>query len=120
MSDFGKGINVQSKDIVYRQDVEDMLRNALPSRGMWEIEGDAIKNAICETVADLMMDLEKLPSADPARKKGAWIANGDIPQECPFCGEDWDKYVFGDVCYTGELPKFCPNCGEDMRKGEEE
>ena len=65
MNDFGKGINVQSKDIVYRQDVEDMLRNALPSRGMWEIEGDAIKNAICETVADLMMDLEELPSADP-------------------------------------------------------
>lgn len=65
MSDFGKGINVPSKDIVYRQDVEDMLRNALPSRGMWEIEGDVVKNTICETVVDLMMDLEKLPSAQP-------------------------------------------------------
>lgn len=65
MNDFGKDINVPSKDIVYRQDVEGMLQNALPSRGMWEIEGDAIKNAICETVADLMMDLVELPSADP-------------------------------------------------------
>ena len=63
MSDFGKGANVPSKDIVYRKDVEDMLQNALPSRGMWEIEGDVAKNAICETVVDLMMDLEKLPSA---------------------------------------------------------
>lgn len=55
------------------------------------------------------------PSARPERKTGEWIANGDIPKECPFCGEDWDKYVFGDVVYTGELPKFCPSCGEDMR-----
>lgn len=51
----------------------------------------------------------------PERKKGKWIANGDIPKECPFCGEDWDKYIFGDIWYTGELPKFCPNCGADMR-----
>ena len=65
MSDFGKGVNAPSKDIVYRQDVEDILQNALPSRGMWEIEGDVAKNAICETVVDLMMDLEKLPSAQP-------------------------------------------------------
>ena len=59
--------------------------------------------------------INTLPSAEPERKKGKWIANGDIHKECPFCGEDWDKYVFGDVVYTGELPKFCPNCGEDMR-----
>lgn len=50
------------------------------------------------------------------RKKGKWLANGDIPKECPFCGEDWDKYVFGDIWYTDELPKFCPNCGADMRE----
>lgn len=61
----GKDTNVTSKDIVYRQDIEDMLQNALPSRGMWEIEGDVVKNTICETVVDLMMDLEKLPSAQP-------------------------------------------------------
>ncbi len=63
--------------------------------------------------------IEQLLSAHPERKKGMWLVNGDIHKECPFCGEDWDKYVFGDVWYTGELPKFCPNCGEDMR-GEEE
>ena len=68
MSDFGKDINVHSKDTVYRQDVEDMLQNALPSRGMWEIEGDVAKNTNCETVADLMMDLEKLPSAQPEQR----------------------------------------------------
>lgn len=59
------------------------------------------------------------PSIIPERKKGKWLANGDIPKECPFCGEDWDRYVFGDICYTGELPKFCPNCGADMRGKQE-
>ncbi len=62
-----------------------------------------------------------LPSAQPGRKMGEWVAYSDIPKECPFCGEDWDKYVFGDVEYTGDLPKFCPNCGRMMRvRGEEE
>lgn len=59
------------------------------------------------------------PTIEPERKKGTWLANSDIPKECSFCGEDWDKYVFGEVLYTGELPKFCPNCGADMR-GEQE
>lgn len=57
--------------------------------------------------------LLQMKSAQP-RQKGKWIANGDIHKECPFCGEDWDKYVFGEVWYTDELPKFCPNCGADM------
>ena len=65
-----------------------------------------------------MDDIDDLPTVKPERKKGKWLANDDIPTECPFCGEDWDKYVFGEVWYTGELPKFCPNCGEDMREGE--
>lgn len=48
-------------------------------------------------------------------EKGEWIANGDIPKTCPFCGDDWDKYVFGDeIWYTGELPNYCPNCGKPM------
>ncbi len=59
--------------------------------------------------------LKAVPSVQPERKKGKWVANGDIPKECPFCGEDWDKYVFGEVWYTDELPKFCPNCGADCR-----
>ncbi len=65
---------------------------------------------------DILIECFKvMPSAQSERPKGEWLANGDIPKECPFCGEDWDKYVFGEVWYTNELPKFCPNCGADMR-----
>lgn len=85
MNDFGYGINVPGKDIVYRQDVEDMLHNALPSRGMWEIEGDAIKNVICETVAYLMMDLEKLPWKG---KTGTFTATNAIINTSMFTFKD--------------------------------
>lgn len=133
MSDFGKGINVPSKDIVYRQDVEDMLQNALPSRGMWEIEGDVVKNTICETVADLMMDLEKLPSADVQPVvHGEWVGaqaycdhlneeakvNGRPERYLPsgmvigvYCNQCW--------CIADKKSDFCPNCGSDNR-GEQE
>lgn len=49
---------------------------------------------------------------EPERKKGKWLGDGDIPKTCPYCHEDWDKYVNGDVWYSGELPNYCPNCGE--------
>ncbi len=67
------------------------------------------------SVGNLIGRIEQLPSAQQERPKGEWLANGDIHKECPFCGEDWDKYVFGEVWYTEDLPKFCPNCGADMR-----
>ena len=90
-----------SNDTIYRQDAVDAINELHDKPNAW---------------LDLAVEaLEKLPSTQPERKKGKWIANGDIPKECPFCDEDWDKYVFGDIWYTGELPKFCPNCGADMR-----
>ena len=66
-----------------------------------------------------LSEIKEMLESEPERKKGKWLANGDIPKECPFCGEDWDKYIFGEVLYTGELPKYCPNCGADL-KGEKE
>ena len=59
-------------------------------------------------------------SAEPERKKGKWNRDGEIPNTCSVCGEDWDKYVEGqDIWYTGEIPNFCPNCGS-YNGGEEE
>ena len=57
---------------------------------------------------------------DRIRPKGKWDRDREIPNTCSVCGEDWDKYVYGqEVWYTGEIPNFCPNCGADMR-GEED
>ena len=45
--------------------VEEMLKNLLPERGMWEIEGDDAKTAICETIHDALDGLWRLPFVKP-------------------------------------------------------
>lgn len=49
--------------------VEEMLKNLLPERGMWEIEGDEAKTVICETVHDALCGLWKLPFIRPDSKE---------------------------------------------------
>lgn len=78
---------------------------------------DIVRNMSGEIIEEFvnLEDVKALPSVQLERK-GEWIANGDIHKECPFCGEDWDKYVFGEVWDIGELPNFCPNCGAEMER----
>ena len=48
-----KALKVQPKSCEYAVNalaVEEMLKDLLPERGMWEIEGDEAKTAICEVV----------------------------------------------------------------------
>ena len=100
--------DTKKMDVIYREEAIDAFKKA-----MCEDEFRSATGLIHKTTAYEI--IQHLPSAQSKRPKGEWLANGDIPKECPFCGEDWDKYVFGEVWYTDELPKFCPNCGADMR-----
>ena len=69
------------EDAVSRKDVEEMLQNGFPARGMWEIEGDVVKQTVCETLADALMELEKLPSVTP-KTEPQWIpATERLPEE---------------------------------------
>ena len=56
--------------------------------------------------------IEKLPPAQPERKKGQWMKEDRGHVEycavCDQCGFDW---IWSDREYF----KFCPNCGADMR-----
>jgi len=69
-----------SKYTVSATAVEEMLKDLLPERGMWEIEGDEAKNAVCETVRDALEGLWKLPSAQPDNRlsKIAELVEGTI------------------------------------------
>ena len=49
--------------------VEEMLKDLLPERGMWEIEGDEAKTVICETIHDALNGLWKLPFVKPDSKE---------------------------------------------------
>lgn len=107
------------EDTVSRKAVEEMLQNGFPARGMWEIEGDVVKQTVCETLADALMDLEKLPSVTPKRKAGRWIEEQrgiKVTQyKCSECG----RTVIDDTTYdVAEDYPFC-HCGADMRQREE-
>ena len=101
------------EDAVSRKAVEEMLKNEFPARGMWEIEGDVVKETVCEMLVDALMGLEKLPSVTPKRKTGRWLDNYQYGYKCSECG----AYLEID-CGDAEM-NFCPNCGADMR-GEQE
>ena len=54
--------------------------------------------------------IRELPSAQPERKKGKWLAIGNSGLATCKCGHITDRY---------SVYNFCPNCGADMR-GEQE
>ena len=57
---------------------------------------------------ELIARFQRLPSAEPERKKGKWIYNSPVTMKCNQCGlviKDWDWHRF----------KYCPNCISDMR-----
>ena len=59
-----------------------------------------------------ILRLKNLPSAEPERKKGEWIDDGDpLTFKCDKCG-----YLVARYNNTN----FCPNCGADMRGEQDE
>ena len=55
----------------------------------------------------LRKDLRELPSAQPGRKRGTWIDDGDpFMWVCDVCGYRVKRY---------NNTRYCPNCGADMR-----
>lgn len=70
---------------------------------------------------DVVWAIENLPSAQPERKKGWWIAqnihNCHTDFECSECG-----YIHNFIHLYGKPTAdytYCPNCGSDM-KGEDD
>ena len=70
-------------------------------------------------ISEVMSCLERLPSAEPERKKGKWIriTKGAIPEKyiCPFCHRE--VKIYGVEKLLPIRYPFC-HCGADMR-GEE-
>lgn len=66
--------------------------------------------------------LQKLPSAQPDRKKGKWIINiSDYKSTCSVCGADETEFIHGTEMWYGKgKSKFCPNCGARMEGEKDE
>ena len=95
-----------SKDTIYRQDAVDAINELHDKSNAW---------------LDLAVEaLEKLPSAEPERKKGKWIGKEQFANSPEFYS--WQCSVCGCVLEDPTLDKpypFCPNCGS-FNGGEQE
>lgn len=62
-------------------------------------------------------DLEKVPSAQPERKKGKWETvegwDGDVLYRCSECGTE---FVLIEGTPEENDYRFCPHCGADTRR----
>ena len=57
--------------------------------------------------------IKALPSAQPERKKGKWIYDGD----CYICNQCMSAFGWWADSQTSN---YCPNCGADMRGEQDE
>ena len=66
-----------------------------------------------EYISECISGLEKLPSAQPERKKGKWNHVNNYENEAPI----FQKFRLCSCCsfLTIDEYNFCPNCGADMR-----
>ena len=104
----------------------DFLKCLFPDRGMWEIEGDPAKDAICETVADAIEMVKNMETIDP-RPRGRWLYASDSDGEhyyCSRCEGELPRYSLKAVTWDNPYPHmqsidktdYCPRCGADMRQ----
>ena len=89
-------------DLISRQDTLDAIQKRAD-------EIDSVYSAFWEGLKIAQDIVEKVPSAEPERKKGYWIVKD----------EDWRKQLEWDECSecgfaTTKQYNFCPNCGADM------
>ena len=71
-----------------------------------------------EYISECIIGLEKLPAAQPERKKGKWNRVDNYENEAPL----FQKFRLCSCCSFLTIDKynFCPNCGADMRGEEDE
>jgi len=89
-----------------------------PERGIWEINGDTAKDAICETVVEAMEMVKNMETVKLERKTGQWVSVGcvvpdiaNVPMiKCTVCG-----HLEPDV--DAARTPYCSHCGSRMKEG---
>ena len=96
-------------DLISRQAAIDAVHEEFDDCLVWDESGK-------RTADEFEIIINRLPSAQPERKRGKWLADnrpGGGFWVCSCCKFPSEAFA-ADVLY-----KYCPNCGADMR-GEQE
>lgn len=111
-------------DLISRQEAIAHLKKRLIETAINNIGVIARCDSIFEDTADNRIGpwINELPSAQPERKRGKWIAvteDGDVYKRiCSCCGKEaFFQNDDPDELYDGgryELSDFCPHCGAKM------
>ena len=107
-------------DLVSRQAAIDAVHEEFDDCLVWDESGK-------RTADEFEIIINRLPSAQPERKRGRWIYGEDNPgtgRDGWFCSECehfemWD-YSVDMKSAELNLPNYCPNCGADMRGEQDE
>ncbi len=102
-------------DLINRQDAV----NAIQKRAD---EVDSVYSAFWEGLKIAQDIVEKVPSAEPERKKGEWNFIRDNMFKCTCCGVLYTTHqlnILRNYETDPYVPYFCPNCGADLRGGNE-
>ncbi len=97
-------------DLIDRQAAIDAIVNTVSSIGRYDNTAASYGAALRQN--EIIDTIEKLPSAQPERKKGKWKLNKDGNWACPFC--EFDPYHD-----NMKGMNYCPNCGARMVKEDE-
>jgi len=97
-----------SSDCISRQAAIDAIHCDITITGRQNAE------LVAATIGAFADRIKALPSAQPEREKGKWIADNHdfwVCSNCKFPSEAHGANI---------LYKFCPNCGADMRGADDE
>ena len=109
-------------DLIYRQAAIDALNDGAELFRRVLDDVDVVGNerekfewglGLIESYID---DMKDLPSAQPERKRGAWVGVGFYDEDCGH--HLWyacDKCSYQTTWHMKPIFNFCPNCGADMR-----
>ena len=111
--------------LISREAAIDEIKNMYEAAEKWgrEATDEVIKvraESCMASLIEMKLRIEKLPSAQPERKKGKWIEIenewGGLEIICSECGVQVPRDVWGNAIQSD----YCYRCGADMRGEEDE
>ncbi len=94
----------------------DLIDRQAAIDALWKVHQNRPLDSDRWVITDCLQEIDKLPSAQPERKKGKWINDNGLYQ-CSCCKHLWSELWWVENCPMERMYKimrYCPNCGAEM------